>query len=110
MTTLRHHVSLQGKIALPLIILAALCFLDSCLHAVDYERISWLVCLVLSFPLGWVAEWLTQSIAEGSRTTIELMRFVVVVGSSALNVYLLAAFITLLFHKRTVSDITGSVR
>jgi hypothetical protein len=104
MNTSGQYVSSQGKLALPLIILAALCLLDQFLNAEDYERPSWLVCLALSFPLGWLASRLGETtahlIALQHGPIAWLIGFVFASVGTALNIYLLAAFIIWLFRKR----------
>jgi hypothetical protein len=92
-----QYVGPQGKIALPLIVLTALCLCDQLVNAVDYERLSWLACEALSFPLGWIAksiaESLTESIAAGHEMAIV---FIAACVGSVLNIYLLAYCITFL--------------
>ena len=92
----------QGGIALPLIILAALCFRDQ-LNAVDVIRPSWLVVQAFSFPLGWFAYWLstwiTGIVAPGPGLLAFLFVFVSSSVGAVLNIYLFAACIMCLLKQ-----------
>jgi len=83
-------ISPQGKIALPLIILVALCLLDQFFHGQGYLRLSWYVCMALSCPLGWLAWWLTTSAIRGVEP---LIAFVATFLGTTLNIYVMACCI-----------------
>jgi hypothetical protein len=100
-----NWISPQGKIALPLIILVALCCLEQFFHPVDYfPRLSGLFVMVLSCPLGWFAWWLAESSAglvEPSPGPVaSTVIFVAGFLGTAINIYLLAWCITSYFRKR----------
>jgi hypothetical protein len=84
-------------VALALVLFAAFCFLDQYRNAVDYERPSWLVVLVLSFPAGWVTHWLAVQViaVAGLANTVagELGIFVCGAVGTALSIYLWVAFL-----------------
>src|SRR5437868_2452883 len=98
----------QGKIALPLILLAALCFRDQLVNAVDVVRPSWIVCKALSFPVGWIAksfaELLAQTIVTRHETAASFLVFTAACAGSVLNIYLLAFGITSVCRKFRKND------
>ena len=101
--TRSKFVGASGKIALPLIFLAAVCCRDQALNAVDYIRPSWIVCQVLSFPIGWVSTW-AATMVFGPPTIrhepgAELIAFVAACAGTVLNIYLLAFGIGSLYRK-----------
>ena len=94
--------SREGWIALPLVVLAALCFLDQHLNAVDVWRPSSLLVAALSCPLGWLAHWLatvvTEMVAPHHGALAFLFDFVTSAVGTVLNIYLLAACIVYCFR------------
>ena len=103
----QQYVSATGKIALPLILLAAICFRDQAFNAVDYERPTWLVCQVLSFPVGWVSTWIAGMLS-GPLTIRQVpggewIVFAAACAGTVLNIYLVVFGVRLLagkFRKR----------
>jgi hypothetical protein len=110
MKPIGRYISPEGRIALPLILLASLCFLDQTFNAVDYMRLSWLVCLILSFPTGWLFAWIaragTQMVSPSGGIAANLMVFVAGSAGSALNIYGFAGFITWLWRQRDTGNST----
>jgi len=90
-------ISPQGKIALPLIILAALCLLDQYFNAICYWRLSGYVCVALSCPLGWLAWWLATSamrVIDASQSAVApLVELAAAFLGTTLNIYLIACCI-----------------
>ena len=105
-------VSRQGWIAIPLIIVAALCFLDQDLKAVDVQRPSWFLVLGLSFPIGWVALWLalrvTELVSLGGSPLGLVCVFITGAAGTAVNLFFWAAFAVWCF--RRLGDTTGGTR
>lgn len=99
---MRIYVSIPGRIALPMIVVAALCFLDSS-KATDYEPLSWLVFKVLSFPLGlfvqWIATEVTLLMSPGNWPLTLMIRWIVGFMGTALNIYMLAVIGVFIFRK-----------
>ncbi len=99
----QRYICASGKIALPLIFLAAVCAADQGLKAVDYIRPSWLVCEVLSFPIGWVSIWAART-WFGVPTIryepgVEFVVFAAAWLGTVLNIYLVAFGIRSLYRK-----------
>ena len=103
MTRPQQFVSSTGKIALPLILLAAVCFRDQAVNAVDYERLSWVVCEVLSFPVGWLTTWIAgltvapEPLRSGPEA--EFIVFLAACAGTVLNIYLLVFGVRLLARR-----------
>lgn len=98
---LPSKIRAEGKIALPLIVLAAFCCCDQLLNAVDYIRPSWLVCQALSFPVGWIVAILAKDLVGAARQDNGVVLFLLTAAcaGTVLNIYLLAYAVTYLYRK-----------
>ena len=100
---MRIYIGAPGRIALPLILFAALCFRDQCLNGVDYMRPSWPVFQLLSFPSGWLAQWLasglTAMMSPGHWPDTLLIWWLAAFVGAVLNIYLLSALCIFIFRK-----------
>jgi hypothetical protein len=96
MKLLHRYFSPKGRIALPLIVLAALCFRDAA-SSVDVVGPSALVCEGLSFPIGWLFKWLleasVQTFRQQHQTAGDYAVFLAAAAGSVLNIYFLSAFL-----------------
>jgi hypothetical protein len=92
------NIGVEGKIALSVIVLCALCFCDPLLNAVDYVRPSWVVCQTLSFPTGWimnaVAEKLVASVVAEPDKVDAVFVFTSACAGTVLNIYMIAFGVT----------------
>jgi hypothetical protein len=101
----------RSWLELSLVLLAALCFLDSLKARDVVGRPSQLVLLGLSFPVGWATCWLAVLVttAFGLRETAlgDSMVFLASAAGATVNICLWAAFLRCCYRSFTSQETTG---
>lgn len=108
---MRIYIGAPGRIALPLILFAAICFRYQGLNGSHHPGFSWLVFQLLSFPLGLLAQWpatgLAAMISPADWPLTVLIRWLVGFMGTVLNIYVLATLLVFTFRK--ARDTNGAI-
>lgn len=90
-----------------LLTLGAICLADATLRAHDYIRPTWLVVQVLTFPIGWLADWIgnlvVHAFSRGHDPFLLLIRLTIGTVGTVINIRVWIWLARRCFGRRTES-------